>query len=125
MKENLNFQIKFLEELLAKYPNFIPALIALGNIYTKNGEYEKGLAIDLKLSRICSDNPTIFYNLACSYSLLNKKTLGLKALEQAFKLGYDDINYLFRDPDLHNLRKSKRFSSVVEKYIKKNLSSPI
>lgn len=119
MKENYNFQIKFLKELLEKDPEFVPALMALGQIYTKKGEYEKGLEVDLKLAKLCPDNPTVFYNLACSYSLLNKKTPGLKALEKAFQLGYDDLNYLFKDPDLKNLRKSKRFPTLIERYFKK------
>ena len=117
-QENLDFEIEFLEKLLQKDPNYVDVL------YTKKKQYQKALEIDLKLADLKPDDPIVFYNLACDYSLLNKKTLGLKALEKAFKLGYDDINYIFQDPDMKNLRESKRFQQVVNKY-KKRISSRI
>jgi len=44
-----DFEIIFFEKLLEKRPSFIQALIALGNVYTQKGDYEKGLEIDLRL----------------------------------------------------------------------------
>ncbi|OQX82626.1 MAG: hypothetical protein B6D53_04100 [Candidatus Omnitrophica bacterium 4484_49] len=123
-QENLDFEIEFLEKLLQKDPNYVDVLYILGELYTKKKQYQKALEIDLKLADLKPDDPIVFYNLACDYSLLNKKTLGLKALEKAFKLGYDDINYIFQDPDMKNLRESKRFQQVVNKY-KKRISSRI
>jgi len=120
-QENLDFQIEFLEKLIEKDPNYVDALFLLGELYTKKKKYQKALEIDLRLSELKPDDPIVFYNLACDYSLLNKKTEGLKALEKAFQLGYDDIDYLFKDPDLKNLRKSKRFERVIEKYTKKKV----
>jgi tetratricopeptide (TPR) repeat protein len=120
-QENLDFEIEFLEKLIEKDPNYVDALFLLGELYTKKKKYQKALEIDLRLSELKPDDPIVFYNLACDYSLLNKKTEGLKALEKAFQLGYDDIDYLFKDPDLKNLRKSKRFERVIEKYTKKKV----
>lgn len=120
-QENMDFEIEFLEKLIEKDPNYVDALFLLGELYTKKKKYQRALEIDLRLSELKPDDPIVFYNLACDYSLLNKKTEGLKALEKAFQLGYDDIDYLFKDPDLKNLRKSKRFERVIEKYTKKKV----
>jgi len=123
-QENLDFEIEFLEKLLQKDPNYVDVLYLLGELYTKKKRYQKALDIDLKLAELKPDDPIVFYNLACDYSLLNKKTLGLKALEKAFKLGYDDVEYIFKDPDMKNLRESKRFYQVLEKY-KRKISSDL
>jgi len=42
----------------------------LGNAYTENGMYAKGLLVDLKLSRLKPNDPLVHYNLARSYALL-------------------------------------------------------
>lgn len=111
-KIDLDFEISFYEGVLKKRPYFIQALSALGNAYTVRGDYEKGLEIDLVLSRLRGDDPVVQYNLACSYSLLGEIDDAFKTLKQAIMLGYDDFDYLRRDPDLENLRKDRRFEAL-------------
>ena len=115
-QQNLNFETEFLETLIQNNPGYIDGLLLLGELYTKSKKFQKALEIDLRLTELRPADPTVFYNLACDYSLLNKKTLGLKALEQAFRLGYQDVDYLFKDSDLKNLRESKRFPEIVKRY---------
>lgn len=111
-KIDLDFEISFYEGVLNKRPDFFQALTALGNAYTARGDYAKGLKIDLALSRLRRDDPLVHYNLACSYSLLGEIDAAFKTLKNAILLGYDDFNYLRRDPDLENLRKDKRFETL-------------
>lgn len=111
-KRDLDFEISFYEGVLNKRPDFFQALTALGNAYTARGDYAKGLKIDLALIRLRRDDPLVHYNLACSYSLLGKIDPAFKTLKNAIGLGYDDFNYLRRDPDLENLRKDKRFETL-------------
>ncbi len=124
-QQNLAFEKEFLETLIQKDPGYTDALILLGELFTKNKELQKALKIDLKLTQLKPKDPIVFYNLACDYSLLNKKILGLKALEKCFELGYDDIDYLFKDNDLKNIRESKRFDQILKKYSKAPLSSEL
>ena len=114
-KADSDFEISFYEKLLEKRPHFIQALIALGNAYTQRGDYEKGLEIDLRLSRMRRDDPAVYYNLACSYSLLGRIDQALSSLKKSIELGYEDFNYLRRDPDLENLKKDKRFQCLLKK----------
>jgi len=97
------FEIVFYENILKHSPNFIEALQALGDLYTKEGFYQKGLQIDEKLAKLRPDDAAIFYNLACSYSLMNDVARARVAMHRAFVLGYDDIAHLDKDPDLLNL----------------------
>jgi tetratricopeptide (TPR) repeat protein len=110
--ELLEFEIAFYEKLVGAYPEFIDALIPLGNAYTRRGLYEKGLDIDLRLTRLRTADSIIWYNLACSYSLLNRVEDAFGALRRAFELGYADMDYLRKDPDLQNLRASTRYREL-------------
>lgn len=107
--EDLDFEIKFYEGILSKQPDFLETLVALGDLYTRRGLFEKGLEVDRKLSGIKPEDPIIWYNLACSYSLVNQLDKSFDALKASLHLGYKDFDYLQADADLENLRKDTRF----------------
>jgi tetratricopeptide (TPR) repeat protein len=111
-KEDLEFEIQFFEGVTHRDPDFIDALQILGDAYTKTGQWEKGLHVDKRLARLCPQNPLVFYNLACSYSVMSRLDEAFAALNKAVKLGYDDARWLTKDPDLENLRKDSRFEAI-------------
>ena len=117
--KSLQFEITFYENLLKKDPNFIDGLIALGDAYTKSGKYKKGLEIDKKLARIKGDDETVFYNLACSYALLEMPNEAFAALDKSIELGYRDIGHLQKDPDLNNIKTDSRFTHIITQIKKK------
>jgi len=66
----------------------------------------------------------IYYNLSCTYSLLNQKKQALESLEKSVALGYNDYFHILEDTDLDNIRKEKRFVALLEKMSKEtNLST--
>lgn len=103
------FEVEFLEAVVGRDPCEESSLALLGHIYTRQGEYAKGLEIDLRLARLRPDDPIAHYNLACSLSLVNRVDEALDALEQAVELGYRDLPHLLQDEDLANLRSDPRF----------------
>ena len=111
-KEDLKLEIQFFEGIAKRDPDYIEALQILGDAYTKTGQWEKGLQIDKRLAKLCPCNPMVFYNLACSYSLMNQLDRAFSALRRAVWLGYDDARWLNKDPDLENLRKDSRFEAI-------------
>ena len=119
--EDLDFQMSFYEGILKENPGFVEALMALGEIYTKKGLYEKGLQVDKRLSQLRPDSPIAHYNLACSLSLLGDVTSSFKAIKRAIELGYDDFNFLKNDPDLANLKQDNRFIHLVKKISRRSL----
>ncbi len=118
-QRNLEFEIEFTERIVQENPDYIDGLILLGELLTKDKQYQRALEVDFKLKDLKPDDPTVLYNLACDYSLLNKKSLSLKALEDSLKLGYNDIGYILNDPDLENLRSSKRFPQLLDRFKKR------
>ena len=110
-----DFEISFYEGLIEMNPNFVEALICLGNAYTQKSLFSKGLEIDLKLSKLRPYDPFVYYNLSCSYSLLNRVEESLSCLKKSILLGYSDFPYLAKDRDLENLRSDDRFKKFFSK----------
>jgi tetratricopeptide (TPR) repeat protein len=108
-KDQLEFEIDFFEKLTNEHPDFTDALIALGEAYTRRGWHDKGLDVDSRLVKLKPSDPIVWYNLACSLSLLKRLDESLDALRKAIELGYDDFSYIGKDPDLSALRDSDQF----------------
>lgn len=115
--DNLDFEIKFYEQILKNRPDFIQVLIALGEAYTKKGSYREGLKVDKKLAKLKPHDPAVFYNLACSYSLLTMNKLAFDTLNKAIELGYNDFSHLLKDADLENLRNDKLYAELINRLV--------
>jgi tetratricopeptide (TPR) repeat protein len=114
-KKKKDFEIKFYEGLLQKRPDFIDALITLGDAYTRKGFYQEGLEVDRKLAKLKPEDPIVHYNFACSLSLTEELEQAFKELKKAVLLGYDDFDYILKDSDLENLRKHPQFNDFFQK----------
>ena len=119
-----DFQIRFYEAILQQAPDFIEALIAIGDLYTHKGMIKQGLEVDLRLSRLRPDDAMILYNLACSYSLLCETDKAFGAMKLALECGYDDLSFLEVDEDLEHLRKDERFQEYLNRYRREKLPQP-
>ena len=111
----LDIKISFLQGILRRDPDYVEALQVLGDHYTQRGSYQQSLKVDEQLSRLEPENPLVFYNLACSYSLNGEYNHAAAALETALLLGYRDFKWLAKDPDLRQLRKHPLFRSIEAK----------
>jgi len=118
-EHDIDFEITFCENLVKNNPDFLPALRLLGDLYTKKGFFEKGLHIDEHLCLLQPEDPFIYYNLACSYSLLNETDKAFRSIKLAIKCGYRDFDYLKNDNDLTNLRNDNRFQRYIIRVLKK------
>ena len=85
--------------------------MCLGDLYTTQGYYEKGLRVDERLAELRPDDPTVFYNLACSYSLMNEVAAAESAIKRSIELGYEDFEHMQKDPDLLNLLSTEEFQA--------------
>lgn len=106
-------ELRFLQKVAERLPGDIEVLQALADLYTKNGRYEEGLAIDLQLSQQLPNDDLVWYNLGCSYALTNRADDAFEALARAVELGYCDYDWMKTDPDLNALHKDPRFESLL------------
>lgn len=111
----LDIKIDFLEGILRRDSNYVEALQLLGDHYTQRGKFEEGLRVDERLAKLEPKNSLVFYNLACSYSLVGNVDAAAAALENAILLGYRDFNWLAKDPDLRALRNHPAYRGIKDK----------
>ena len=112
-KNDLDFEITFLERVRSLRPDQIDVLRLLGHDYTRRGLHEQGLEVDEKLASLRPADPEVCYNLACSYALLERKGLALRTLARAIELGYADFEFMKKDTDLAGLHNDPRFRVLV------------
>jgi tetratricopeptide (TPR) repeat protein len=113
-QRTLDVQIEFMEGVVRRDPRYVEALQLLGDNYTKRGRYNEGLTVDERLAQLEPENPLVFYNLACSYSLTDQCDRAADAIEKALTLGYSDFKWLVKDPDLRKLRAHPRYKQIRE-----------
>lgn len=118
-RDDPDWEIGFFEGIVQNSPNHVDALVNLGNLYTKRGEFVKGLEVDKRLVRLRPEDPIIHYNLACSLSLVGHLEAALDELKKTVELGYSDYDYMLTDEDLGNIRKDPRFCEFVERLVKR------
>ena len=107
-------ELEFLEHIAQRLPEDTEVLRALADLYTLTGDYAEGLRIDERLSHVCSEDPMVWYNLGCSLSLVNRQEDALEALSRSVELGYDDYEWMKKDPDLTALHGDSRFESMLD-----------
>jgi len=106
------FDVRFLEEVLARAGEDVDVLAQLGHLYTQGGRHRDGLAVDRRLVALKPRDPIAHYNYACSLALLKQTSRAFAALKKAVVLGYRDLAHLEQDRDLENLRGDPRWGEV-------------
>ncbi len=112
-KLQANFEMGLYEAITQVEPENVEVLMILGDLYSRNGELDKGLKIDQKLVEIQPKEPLYYYNLACTHSLLGHIDPAFQALFRAVQLGYNKLEQMIEDPDLANLKKDGRYETLL------------
>ena len=111
-QRDLDIEIGFMEGVVQRDPRFVEALQILGDDYTRRGKLKEGLKIDERLVRLHPHDPTMLYNLACSYALTRRYERAVASLSRAIERGYRDFKWLVKDPDLQGLRQHPLFQKI-------------
>ncbi len=113
-KEDPEWEIGFFESILKRDPRFVDVVAILSGLYTKTGRIAAGLKMDRRMVRLCPEDATAHYNLACSLVLSDRRRDALKTLKQAIDLGYADYDWMENDPDLTKLHTYPEFRDMIE-----------
>ena len=107
-------ELEFLQAVARRLPEDTDVMRVLGDLYTRTGAYADGLRMDERLSRLCAEDPVVWYNLACSLALSGRADDAFDALNRAVELGYNDYEWMKKDPDLAAMHGDARFESILE-----------
>ena len=109
----LDFDIDFFENLLARNGENVEVLRVLGELVSKKGLVHRAVEIDRLLVERLPKDFLARYNLACSLALAGRPDEAMKSLSKAILLGYDDLAHLEVDPDLDSLRERPDFRALL------------
>lgn len=109
---SLEIEIRFLEGLVKRDPDFVEAWEVLGDNYLAQGRAGETLEVDERLCQLMPSDARARYNLACSLVLTGQFERAVRELEHSLDLGFDDFHHLSRDPELDPVRKHPHFERI-------------
>lgn len=109
----LDFDIDFFEQLLARKPASIEVLRVLAELVSRKGLVTRAVDLDRTLVEILPEDFLARYNLACSRARAGRADEAIDALSRAILLGYDDLEHMETDPDLESLRAHPDFLALL------------
>ncbi|MEX0710980.1 MAG: hypothetical protein WD278_01440 [Pirellulales bacterium] len=118
-QSQLDFDIAFYDQVLARQPDYVDVLRCQAELLTRKGLHERAVVLDRRLAALLGDDCRVRYNLACSLAMVGARDEAIAALRSAFELGYCDFEHLEADPDLEGLRHSPAFRALVREYKKR------
>lgn len=115
-REDLDFQCLFFEKLAKKLPEDITILTRLGELYCSADRLQESIHVDLRICDLDPRNPFAHYNLACSLARDGKFDLALEHLQTALELGFQDVLWIEKDPDLVDLHSRPEFILLLQQF---------
>ena len=111
-----DFEIEFFDRVLARSPDQINVLRALGELLARKGCWERSLKVEERLIALRPYDGVAHYNLACSLAMQGSANQAIDALSRAIDHGYRDFGHLEVDPDLNSLRHLPAYRALVRRY---------
>ena len=112
----IEFEIEFFERVLARSPDYVSVLRALGESLARKGLWERSLKVEERLIALRPGDGIAHYNLACSLAMQGAQNQAIDSLARAIDLGYRDFGHLEVDPDLESLRQLPAYRALVRRY---------
>lgn len=113
-REYMMFCLEFCDRVLRDRPGHFDALSLAAGYFTELGYFADGLRVDKMLTAMRPEDPTVLYNLACSFSLNCLFDDAIAVLEKAVARGYADHRHMRTDRDLTALRRDPRFDKLAD-----------
>ena len=113
-KETVQEAIKFFSKYLEDNLDDSRARILYANSLLINGDVEKARKEITTALTLNPDDNVMLYNAACAYARINEKELAINTLKRIVLAGYEDFDWMKKDPDLENIRNEPEFLELVK-----------
>lgn len=101
---------------LIKNPSNPEAYTLMAAMQLKRGDYGSAGRNNLAALDLAPSDSSLFYNLACTYSVGRQSKRALDWLEAAFRADYRGFDWVDQDPDLDNLRSIDRYRKLMTEF---------
>jgi len=98
--------------------------VLIGNSFLSEGNYARAEEHYVKALGLEADNYIAMYNMACVRSLQKKIDQAIEWLRKAVDAGYDDFEWMEKDPDLDNIREDEGYKAILRKGPKPRKAPP-
>jgi TolB-like protein/Flp pilus assembly protein TadD len=115
--------IEVIEKHLELHPDDTRALDLGAAAHATLGNREEATALAAKATTIDPENPSVLYNVACTYALIGETDKSIDCLEQSISSGMAQVEWIENDPDLEAVREHERFKNLLEE-IRRKRSTP-
>lgn len=106
--------VKFFPKYLENNPDDSRARILYANFLLITGDVEKAKSeVTTALTLNPNDN-VMMYNAACVYARINEKKLAIETLKTIILAGYEDFDWMRKDPDFENIKNDPGFLELIE-----------
>jgi len=102
-----------MERQLDQVPEDVRARILLAGNYAYFGNEEGAIRELQKAITLRPDDTNILYNAACAYGVLGKKAEAIAMLKRAKAVGFPNLDWAARDPDLACIHKEPEFLELL------------
>lgn len=102
------------EKHLELHPDDARALYLGSQGWCQLGERDRALAWARQALAIDPEEPSILYNVACTYALLGQTEEAIDCLEKVTERGHWYRDWAAKDPDLDSLRSNPRFQALLQ-----------
>ena len=116
--DQTDFEIEFYDRVLARSPNQVSVLRALGEVLARKGYWDRSLQVEERLIALRPYDGIAHYNFACSLAMQGASSQAIDALARAIDFGYSDFGHLEVDPDLDGLRHLPAYRALMRRYRK-------
>jgi len=102
---------------LDQHPDDARAYIFFATVLVQLGRIDEGKKQSAKALELSPDDALMQYNGACFYARLNEKKLAIEFLKKAIHTGWENYEWMKRDPDLDNIRNENEYNELIKKQL--------
>ncbi len=113
LKESLQATMDTYVRYLSQHPDDARARILYAADLATAGRKEEAKAQGKMALELSPSDAMMWYNAACLYARLNEPELAVESLRKAMAAGYENFEWLRRDPDLDSLHDNQGFIELL------------
>jgi tetratricopeptide (TPR) repeat protein len=105
--------LKKIDNHLQLNPDDVRAVYMKSGSFISLGDHAQGIEWSDRALAMDPEEPSVLYNVACNYALLNETEKALDCIEKAFHKGFGHIEWMEHDPDFLSVKNHPRFKALM------------
>jgi len=113
-RETFQQTLKRIDNHLQLNPDDVRAVYMKSGAFAGLGDDAQALEWSDRALSMDPEEPSVLYNVACNYALMNEREKALDCIEKAFAKGFGHIEWMENDPDFLSIKNHPRFNRLMQ-----------